>query len=118
MMDRSEDRIVDDLIRMTVSEDAPPPVERRLRAQLADLRSWLSQPDREMTRHARGWARPAAWWGPGVTGAAVVIFAAVAVLVLRPQQRFAEVQTAVFAQPGVHARTVASDQTESEESEQ
>ena len=117
-MDMSDDRIVDDQIRMSVSEDVPPPVERRLRARLAGFRSGLSKPGPVVTRHARAWARPGAWWGLGAACAAVVVLAALAGLVLRPQTSFAEVATAVLAQPWVHVQTAATDQTASEKGEQ
>ncbi len=119
MMDMPDDHIVDDQIRMSVSEDVPPPVERRLRSQLADFRSRLSKPEAVVRRPARGWARLAAWWALGATGAAVVaVLVALAGLVLRPQASFAEVTSAVLAQPWVHVRTAATDQTVSEKGEQ
>ena len=117
-MDMPDDHIVDDQIRMSVSEDVPPPVERRLRSQLADFRSRLSKPEAVVRRPARGWARLAAWWALGATGAAVVaVLVALTGLVLRPQASFAEVTTAVLAQPWVHVQTEATGQTVSETGE-
>ena len=115
-MDMSDDRFVDDQIRMSVSDDVPP----RSRAPLALSTGRLSvtaarAESRPWHDRARGWARPAAWWGLGATCAAVVVLVAVAGLVLRPQTSFAEVTTAVLAQPWVHVRTVATDQTGAKE---
>jgi hypothetical protein len=118
MMDMPDDCTVDEQIRISVSESVPPLVEHRLRSQMAGLRSRLSQPCPAVTRPTRVWTRAVAWWGLGATGAAVVVLAAVAGLVLRPQVSFAEVTTAVLAQPWVHLRTVAADQTASEKSEE
>jgi hypothetical protein len=114
MMNLADDRVVDDLLRKLVSDRAPLSVERRLRSQLADFRSRLSTPEPAVAIHARGRARPAAWWRLGAACAVLVVLAAVAGLVLRPQTSFAEVATAVLEQPWVHARTVHADQSVSE----
>ena len=114
-MDISDDRSVDDQIRRSVSDDVPPAVERRLRAQLAGFRSRLNMPEPVTARRARGWARPAAWLGLGATCAAVVLLVAVAGIIFRAQTSFAEVKSAVLEQPWVHVRTVYSDHGEGEE---
>jgi len=103
---------------MSVPEGVPLLVERRLRSQLADFRSRLSEARAGVTRPARCWEWPAAWWALGATGAAVAVLVALAGLVLRPRTSFAEVTTAVLAQPWVHVRTAATDQTVSEKGEQ
>ena len=110
-MDVSDDRFVDNQIRKRVCDSVPLPVERRLRSQLADFRSRLSTPEPDVARRARGWARPAAWWGLGATCAVVVVLVAVAGLVLRAQTSFAQVTTAVLRQPWVHLRAVHADES-------
>ncbi len=92
----------------------PFPVERRAPSQPADFGSRWSTPGPDVARHARGWARPAAWWGLGATGAVVVVLMAVAGLVLRPKDSLAQVKTAVLGKSWVHLRTVLADQGESE----
>jgi hypothetical protein len=114
MMNLSDDRAVDDQIRMLVSDSPPLAVERRLRAQLADFRSRRSAPEPVVARYARGWSRPAAWWRLGATCAAAVVLVTAVALLFRPQASFAQVQAAVLRQPWIHLRTVFADQSVSE----
>jgi hypothetical protein len=111
MMDVPDDDLVDNQIRESVRDSVPPPVEHRLRSQLADFRSRLSTPVPVVPRQARGWTWPAAWRRLGAACAVVVILVATAVLILRPQTSLADVANAVLGQRWVHVRTVDADQS-------
>jgi len=114
-MDISDDRHADEQIRTSVSASVPPAVEHRLRSQLAGFRTRLSAAEPVAASPPRRWVRPAAWLGLGATCAAVLGLVEVAGLLLRPRTSFAEVTTAVLAQPWIHVRSVYSGDAESEE---
>jgi hypothetical protein len=114
-MSLPDDRLLDNQIRCSVASSVPTPVERRLRAQLADFRTRLAAKTPDATRHPPRWVRSAAWWGLGATCAAAATVVTVGLLV-RPKSSFAEVTNAVLEQSWVHTKTIYPDQSTLEES--
>lgn len=108
-----DERLVDDQIRQRVTDTVPPEVERRLRAQLAGLRSRLSSPESTTPRFGVGWTSPAAWWKVSATCAVALVLVALW-LGLSPQVSVAEMQAALLKQPWIHLRSVLPDQSVSE----
>jgi hypothetical protein len=114
-MNPLDDHVVDDQIRAIVSDGPPLSVERRLRSQLADLRSRLSKSESPSAPVAVSRARPAAWWRLGAACAAAVVLVAAISLFLRPQISFAEVQEAVLRQTWIHVRSTFADRGKGED---